>query len=315
MYNAPICLFCYNRPELVEKTLYYLKRNYLATESELFIFSDGPKNDKDLEKIKVVRNIIQKTNGFKNKELIIEDSNRGLAKSIIQGVSNILNNYQKVIVLEDDLISSPNFLNFMNQALGLFDNNDNIFSISGFNIPISIPPRYDSDIYLARRPFSWGWATWKDKWNNIQWDINNYANYINDIKIMNQFGKISQDLPRMLRANIEGKIDSWYIRWAFNHFISNKYCVYPCISKIFNNGYYYDSSNCKGFNIYSNVKLDNTSKIIFNFDLLDNHKAYFEKQFAMFFSYKNKLIQRLKLLKSLTGIKIIYNDIKYKIFY
>ncbi len=162
---APIVLFVYNRPDLTKETLSALKKNTLASESELFIFSDGSKSEKDFDKVNEVRKLIKNINGFKSVRVFENKENKGLANSIIFGVTKIINKYGKIIVLEDDLITSKYFLKFMNEGLNFYKNNKKIGSITGYNKPSHFMKfkNYDKDLYLSSRFSSWGWATWKDR--------------------------------------------------------------------------------------------------------------------------------------------------------
>ncbi len=129
MVLAPIVLFVYNRLSHTKQTVESLQKNYLADQSELFIFSDGPKNELDRQKVENVRKYLNSINGFKN--IVIKESqeNKGLANSVISGVSEIISKYGKIIVMEDDLVSAPGFLKFMNEALEFYkDNSKDIFN-------------------------------------------------------------------------------------------------------------------------------------------------------------------------------------------
>ena len=146
--TTPICLFTYNRLHETKQTVKALKENFLAMESDLFVFSDGPKNDAGRLKVEAVRQFLTSVNGFKSVKVFESEQNKGLANSIISGVSQIIQKYGKVIVLEDDLITSTNFLNFMNQALDYYASKEKIFSISGFGHKVGLPADYPYDVFL-----------------------------------------------------------------------------------------------------------------------------------------------------------------------
>ena len=164
---APVCLFTYNRLEETRKTLEALSANYLAKESDLIVFSDGAKSDDDVEKVEAVRAYLKTLSGFKSINISEAGSNNGLASSIISGVTEVLKDRKKVIVLEDDLISAPNFLDFMNQALDFYKDEQEIFSISGYTMDLDSLSKHNKDYYLNYRASSWGWATWDDRWKEI----------------------------------------------------------------------------------------------------------------------------------------------------
>lgn len=236
MQLSPIVLFVYNRPSHTRLTLEALMKNYLAPDSELFIFSDGPKNEKDIKKVKEVRQYINSIKGFKRIKIVEKLKNIGLAHSVIDGVSEILNYHNKIIVLEDDMISSFDFLTYMNNALEFYSNHLDIFSISGYNFPLIIPTSYLFDVYLSYRPSSWGWGTWKDKWEKNNWNKLDYSDFISNHEQQEEFNKGGNDLSDLLKLKIKGKIHSWAIDWAYYHFINKSYCLYPKISKIINIG-------------------------------------------------------------------------------
>lgn len=276
MKLSPIVLFVYNRPEHTRKTIDALTTNKLAEKSKIFIFSDGAKSFKDKKKVQQVRKIINNVNGFKDISVFESDQNMGLANSIINGVTKIINEYKKVIVLEDDLITSKNFLNYMNRALNFYDNNKDIWSISGYNLPINIPDNYDYDIYLSYRASSWGWATWEDRWNIIDWKIKDYDQFINSKRKKRLFNRGGNDMTRMLKNQMNGKIDSWAIRWCYNQFKKNKFTIYPVKSKVRNIGMDGSGTHYK-FSDKEQVELDSgKSKVKFTNNLELNNKILTE---------------------------------------
>ena len=148
MGTIPIVLFVYNRPDHLRRTIEALVKNTLAEKSKLFIYSDGPKNQIDAEKVMSVRKYIHSISGFKEVEIIEREKNYGLAKSVITGISEVFNSSSKVIVMEDDMISSHGFLSYMYELLNFYENNRTIFSVTGYTFPIKIPYDYPYEIYL-----------------------------------------------------------------------------------------------------------------------------------------------------------------------
>ncbi len=167
MNCSPICLFTYNRLSETKETVEALKDNLLASESDLLVFSDGWKNELAKNDVLSVRKFISSINGFKSVKVIESGVNKGLARSIIEGVTQLINEYGSVIVMEDDLITSPNFLSYMNQSLNFYRNNSKVWSVSGFSFPINYPENYGFDNSFGVRASSWGWATWKDRWERL----------------------------------------------------------------------------------------------------------------------------------------------------
>jgi len=162
MIFAPIVLFTYNRPWHTRRTIEALQKNHLASESVIFIFSDGPKTEEDEPKVEEVRKFLKTIQGFKQIEIIEREKNWGLAKNIIDGVTKVVNEYGKVIVLEDDIVTSPSFLKFMNEALNRFEDKEKVMHISGYMYPIKTEGLPDT--FFIKPTSCWGWATWKRAW-------------------------------------------------------------------------------------------------------------------------------------------------------
>jgi hypothetical protein len=242
---APIVLFVYNRPLHTQKTIQSLQRNSLASESELFIYADAPKTAADAGAVDKVHEIIDAVEGFKRVTVHKKSSNTGLAKSIIAGVTEIIDEYGRAIVMEDDLVSSRWFLKFMNDALDRYENEASIFSVCGFTIPIRIPGSYQYDSYLSYRAHSWGWGTWKDRWQKADWNVSGYARLKESESDIARFNRGGTDMFNMLTMQIEGRIDSWAIRWAFTHYENDAMAVYPKTAKINNIGMDGSGIHCK----------------------------------------------------------------------
>jgi len=232
---APIAIFAYNRPWHLRQTIESLKKNKLAKASELFIFSDGPKNEKDRLKVDKVREYIKRIIGFKKITVIATEKNRGLAKSIIKGVTKIVNRYGRIIVLEDDLILSPNFLTYMKNALELYKNEGKVMHISGYMYPIQsygLP-----DTFFFNQASCWGWGTWKRAWKYLDTDPKNLLSKIYETKkenIFNYYGYYNY--IDQLKKNIDGKLDTWAVKWYATIFLSNGFCLHPKVSLVNNIG-------------------------------------------------------------------------------
>ena len=246
---APIVLFVYNRLDHTQGVIETLLKNTLAKESEFYIFSDAAKTENGVEKVNEVRKFIQDNSwhtGFKKVSIVEAEKNKGLAKSIIGGVSDIIQKYGKVIVLEDDLKLSPYFLEYMNDALEYYREDEKIWSISGYSFPMKSLKRYPHDIFYSYRGCSWGWATWIDRWKTVDWQVKEYEQFIGDQKWIERFNRGGVDLTNMLKMQMDGKIDSWAIRWCFSQSNQEMYTVYPRIS-------YLENAGCDGSGIHSSV--------------------------------------------------------------
>ena len=218
MSLAPILLFTYRRPSHTGQTLEALLNNKLSKESELFIFSDGYKNEEDKKDVLKVRRLIHSIDGFKKIHIVEHTQNYGLAKNIIQGVSQLIDTFGKVIVLEDDLITSPWFLTFMNEALDKYEADDRIGHIHGFCYPINNLP----DAFLIKWVGSWGWATWKRSWQLFNPDGKGLLNEIRSRNLTRLFDFNGiYPYTKMLQRQVNGENDSWAIRWNASLFLNN----------------------------------------------------------------------------------------------
>ena len=288
---APICLFTYNRVSETRKTIEALQNNFLAKQSDLYIYSDGGKNDDDIQKILKVRDYLHSISGFKSINIFESINNRGLANSVIAGVSNVLENHDKIIVLEDDLVSSPNFLDFLNQSLEFYKNDNNIFSISGYTLNLPSLPGI-KDYYFGYRASSWGWGIWRDRWNKIDWNVSDYDNFKNDKKAIKKFKRGGSDLPRMLKNQITGKIDSWAIRFCYHQYKHNLLTVFPVTSKLISIGFSAEATNTIGTKRF-NTPLDKERKTKYHFENFYNIDENITKEFASKFSLKSRIYNQL----------------------
>jgi hypothetical protein len=233
--NAPIIIFSYRRE--INKLIKSLLKNKEAKSSDLFIFSDGFKSQIDKQDVLNVRISLKKIIGFKSTKIFESKKNNGLSSSIIKGVKLIINNFGKAIILEDDLIVSKYFLQYMNKSLNIFQDRKDIWSISGYGPPLPCLKNYSHEVYLSCRTSSWGWATWKDRWNKTNWSMEFFKNFKKNKKLIKQFEQGGDDLFKMLELNFLKKINSWDILWCYNQFINNAYSVFPKFSMSKNKGF------------------------------------------------------------------------------
>lgn len=229
---APIVIFCYNRPDHLKRTIEALTLNAEAKESDLIVFSDGPKNATDQPKVQEIRDYINTLSGFKSISLESAEKNKGLAKSIIDGATLVINKYGKIIVMEDDLICTKDFLYFINDALNFYEKTPNIFSVSGYNFQINSPINYNSEIAMIYRASSLGWATWKDQWQKVDWDVTDFKDFLKDKNRQDQLKNAGEDILPMIAKQQMGVINSWAVRWTYHHVKHNGYCLVPMKSKI-----------------------------------------------------------------------------------
>lgn len=269
---APIALFVYNRPDHTRRTLKFLQANYLAEESRLYIFADAAKNLAEEENVNQVLEIIKSTEGFKNIKIIQQKKNLGLAQSIINGVNELIDTYGKVIVFEDDLLSSPYTLQYFNEALDKYQDEEKLMHISAYMYPLAKADELP-ETFIYRAVHSWGWATWKRAWDHFNPNIDDLIAKFDKQKI-NEFsiqGKMN--FWKQIKDFKAGKNNSWAIRWYASVFLSGGLSLNPSKSLIHNIGH-------DGSGIHSNIENTYAVKIhqlaLTEFPVLiqENDKAY-----------------------------------------
>jgi hypothetical protein len=232
---APIALFVYNRPDHMRRTLSYLQKNELAGESRLFIFSDGAKTVNDEAKITEIRQQAKLVTGFKSVKVIERKVNVGLANSIISGVTQLVNEYGKVIVFEDDLLSSPFTLEYFNEALDQYANQPEVMHIGAYMYDLKTPDLPQTFFYRAAT--SWGWATWARAWKNFEPDIDKLMKQFDQRKIHEFSIEGTMNFWKQMQQFKAGKNNSWAIRWYASIFLKNGLTLNPAKSLIQNIGH------------------------------------------------------------------------------
>lgn len=236
---APIALFAYNRPWHTRQTIEALRANELAAKSDFHVFVDGPRGAEDLPLVAEVRDYLTTIEGFGSIRLVARDQNLGLAQSVISGVSEVVGTYGRVIVLEDDIVTSPYFLRFLNEGLDRYADEERVFTVCGYNHPPSLmpfPEDYRYNVYFNYRSSSWGWGTWRDRWSSIDWDVSDFASFIRDKESRASFTRGGVDLVPMLQSQMEGRLDSWAIRWCYAQFKQEALALMPVRSLVNNIG-------------------------------------------------------------------------------
>ncbi|SHM19394.1 glycosyltransferase family protein [Flavobacterium saccharophilum] len=285
---APIVLFTYKRVDTLIKTIEALQRNHLALGSDLYIFSDAAKGIHDQEMVSEVRKYIHSISGFKTIKIYESNINKGLASSIINGVSEVMKKYEKVIVLEDDLVTSSNFLDFMNTSLVSYESNQKVFSISGYGLHVRLPENYEYDVYFTPRGMSWGWATWRNRWEGVDWELKDFKNFVSSKTERRRFAIGGSDLNDMLQRQVDGKIDSWAIRWYFDQFKKKQLTLYPIKSKVKNLGFDEMATHTNAYNRYK-ILFDDSNKreYLFETDVKINPVIF--KSFKSYFGFFSRI--------------------------
>ncbi len=240
---APIALFVYKRPVHTAQVLEALSKCRGAGESELFIYCDGPKRVEDTDAVEETRIVVKSRRWCGDVHIIESEKNKGLANSIISGVTELCGKYGKVIVLEDDLVVAPNFLVYMNEALGKYAGEKTVLQISGHMFPVDIDVEEDA-VFL---PFStsWGWATWKRAWDLFDPEATGYESLNQDRNLRRRFDlNDSYPYAKMLFDQLNGRVDSWAIRWYWSFFRENGVCLFPKTSLVANIGMDGSGTHC-----------------------------------------------------------------------
>lgn len=245
--KAPIALFVYNRPEHTRKTMEALINNYGVKDYELFVFSDGAKDEIEENNVNLVRqylNEIVAGSYFKKVHLAFAQSNRGLEASIIDGVAKVINKYGRIIVLEDDIVTSPDFLMFMNSALDAYESDLNIWSISSYSLNNKKISKCQEDVLWTYRGECWGWASWVDRWNKVDWLVSDYEVFKQDKKRQRLFNRGGRDMTSLLEKQQAGEVKSWAIRWCYQQFKEQMITIFPKHTKCINIGFDGSGTNC-----------------------------------------------------------------------
>lgn len=255
---APIVVFVYNRLDCTQEVINSLARNSLASESSLFIFSDGAKNDSNIMEVNKVRAYINSINDlklFKHVSVIEAKKNCGLAASVISGVSQIISEYGRVIVIEDDNICTSDFLQFMNDSLDFYENNRKIWSIGGYSSINDVPEDYYHSVYLMGRICSYAWGTWQNRWEKVDWTVQSYASFKQNFFRRHRFNMYGDDCSIMLDKQMQGWIDSWAIRFTYAMFENHMYTILPISTKCKNIGMDKRATHSKIYNAKFDIDL------------------------------------------------------------
>lgn len=237
---APVILFTYNRPEHTRNTIEALARNELAEETELYVFSDAAKKEPDREKVAQIRAYVeQEVTGFRQVSLIARTENYGLAKNVIEGVTEIVNRYGKVIVLEDDLITNPYFLRFMNDGLDRYEDEKKVTGVTGYSF-LDDRTDYDRQSYLCGLTgTSWSWATWADRWATFDAKATGWERIVTDAAYRKKFNyDNTYNFYQILKQQQQdAKTNSWAIRWYYTTFLQDGLILAPTKSLVSNDGW------------------------------------------------------------------------------
>jgi len=239
MSLAPVVMFVYNRADHFSRTFEALNRCPEAAQSDLYIFSDGAKREKDAEKVREVRDAVElgkKTSRFQSITVCESPENRGLAASVIAGVTEVIEKYGRVIVLEDDCVPSPFFLKYMNQCLEYYRDNERVGAVAGFTPQLPYPERFSDDVFFTYRSCSCAWATWKECWDNVDWELAEISEFYRNPELIRKLNSNGNDRFIRLYRQTKGNGSSWSVRFGAHLVRKDLLTVYPRYSYIQNIG-------------------------------------------------------------------------------
>lgn len=240
--RPPVALFVYARPRHSYETLRALADNEGADETDVFVFADGQKSAEDRERVKETRAVVADARGFRSIAIVARETNVGLAANIVGGVSEILQKSQTVIVVEDDIVTAPGFLNFMEASLRTYAEDPRVWHVSGWNYPID--PQGLADAFFYRAMNCWGWATWAERWRHYERDLARIAARF-DRSLRRQFNLDGKhDFYRQVVDNLDGKRRTWAIFWYATIFLEGGLCLNPATSFVQNIGLDGSGENC-----------------------------------------------------------------------
>lgn len=299
MNLAPIALFVYNRPRHAMETVKSVMDNSLAKDTDLIIFSDGARNKESEKSILEVRNYLETIQGFKSVKLIFREKNFGLAKSIISGVTEVLETNNEVIVLEDDMKVSSQFLNFMNSALEFYHSDQNVAAIHGWNYPVKV---YLPNTFFLKDPGCWSWATWRKGWKYFNPDGKYLLEQLEKRNLTYEFDyQGSFNFTGMLKDQVEGRNDSWAIRWYASLFLKNMLTLHPNKTYINNIGMDYSGIHSIFDQNLDSTELNFSDSYFFPKKISENIEArkiiidYLKESYNLNLkNYKNYFYQKIK---------------------
>lgn len=237
---APVVVFGYNRADHLRQALEALSQADDAKETSLWIFCDGPKPGQDPARVLATRSVardLQWEGLFTSVTVVVAEENKGLARSVIGGVSLVLDGAPSVIVLEDDLIVAPDFLRFMNDCLKFYRHEAKIGTVAGFCPLKGPPPGYAHDVYAVPRNCSKGWGIWKERWNEIDWEARDAWRLWRQPAFRRSFTSAGAEQLYRLWRQLHGKIDSWSIRVDLWLTLTGRYAIYPVHNRILDIGF------------------------------------------------------------------------------
>jgi hypothetical protein len=300
MSTAPIVLFVYNRLDHTRKTIESLRQNVLAEDSDLYIYSDAAKDFGAEPQVNAVRNYLKSVRGFNSVTIRLREINLGVDENIINGVTEIVNSYGKIIVLEDDLVTSKYFLQYMNDALNVYKDHSEVACVHGYLLPIA--PQFD-EVFFIKGADCWGWATWKRAWDLFEADGSLLLDQIEQLNLQDEFDfGGTYPYTKALRDQASGRTDCWDIRWYAAAFLKNKLTLYPGKSLVNNIGHDNSGTNCADTESYevevAEHRVNVTAEVLHHNEAYDAFADFFRALPLQGSPQKSRLSRSFKYVKS-----------------
>lgn len=306
--KAPIVLFVYNRLDHTKKTVEALKSNILADQTPLIIYSDAPKHISNVESVMKVREYLHTISGFHSVKIVEREYNWGIDRSMISALGDVFKTYERAIIVEDDIVTSPYFLSFMNEALDYYETDPRVTSITGFSFPqriFDLPKKYNQDVFFARRSCSSGWAIWKTRFDSIEWICPDFDDFIKNKDMVRDFSSYGKDMIDLIEEQSTKFDPAWDIRLSYYQFMNNSYTVYPIKSFVQNIGFDNSGLNSETTNKFNNDLSISLCKWTFIPFMIPSSSIINAYASIYNLSFKGKVRQFVNLLLRKFGWKMI----------
>lgn len=306
---APVLIVTYDRLEHLKKTITSLQSNIYAEQTDLFIASDYQRSDSEAKKVAAVRGYLKNIDGFKSVTVFAREKNLGVVDNSNLAVQFIFDKFDRFIIMNDDLVTAPGFLKFINEAFGRYGGNERVFSITGYCPPIQIPSTYQYDAFFLGRMSAWGCSMTKDRYDSVR-EITReeFDEFAANKKLSRAFVEAGgEDLLVMLKDVAYGSLEAWDVRCMYTQFMKNQYTVYPTQSLILNIGFDGTGMHCGKTDRFDVALSDKTTFYFPDDVVVDQRIVAANRKFRAGASYARKLMSRTRGLvgKSLQILKRI----------
>jgi hypothetical protein len=283
---APVMITTYTRKEHLQRTLDALRKNELAEATTVYVYVDGPRPG-DEQKVSAVRQYLDTVSGFGALHVVARKRNMGAHENAKAANYEVLDRYGKMIRMEDDIVTAPGYLKFMNQALDKYENDKKVFSISAYCPPIQIPADYPYDVYFIRRFSGWGCGIWRDRLDNIYQEITQeeYARFASNRKLVRDFEYSGgKDMLLMLKGVASGKLEAGDVTAMYSQFVNDQYTLYPTRSLVQNigmdgTGVHCDVTNYFDVDLSGKASFEFPAQVVVDDRIVEASRAYWDRRY------------------------------------